>query len=107
MKRNTLFYQRAGFVAQSNISPEGAPPLLAMWRKPHISVGQSQVRNWQILLQKSKVASVQISGKIPKQEAINDSYNLGRVTEVAYEFSEKRWVPQISTRKTHERPPEF
>jgi ribosomal protein S18 acetylase RimI-like enzyme len=44
-ERNTLFYQRAGFVAQSNISPEGAPPLLAMWRKPHISVGQSQVRN--------------------------------------------------------------
>ena len=38
-ERNTLFYQRAGFVAQSNISPEGAPPLLAMWRKPHISVG--------------------------------------------------------------------
>jgi ribosomal protein S18 acetylase RimI-like enzyme len=44
-ERNTLFYQRAGFVAQSNISPEGAPPLLAMWRKPHISVGQSQVGN--------------------------------------------------------------
>jgi ribosomal protein S18 acetylase RimI-like enzyme len=38
-ERNTPFYQRAGFVAQSNISPEGAPPLLAMWRKPHISVG--------------------------------------------------------------------
>jgi hypothetical protein len=27
-----------------------------------------------ILLQKSKVASVQISGQIPKREAINDSY---------------------------------
>jgi ribosomal protein S18 acetylase RimI-like enzyme len=26
-ERNTLFYQRAGFIAQSNISPEGAPPL--------------------------------------------------------------------------------
>jgi ribosomal protein S18 acetylase RimI-like enzyme len=38
-ERNTLFYQRVGFVAQNNISPEGAPPLLAMWRKPHISVG--------------------------------------------------------------------
>jgi GNAT superfamily N-acetyltransferase len=39
-EKNTLFYQRAqraGFDAQSNISPEGAPPLLA-WRKPHISV---------------------------------------------------------------------
>ena len=38
-ERNTLFYQRAGFVAQSNISPEGAPPLLAMWREPNLSVG--------------------------------------------------------------------
>jgi ribosomal protein S18 acetylase RimI-like enzyme len=38
-ERNTLFYQRAGFLAQGNISPDGAPPLLAMWRKPHISVG--------------------------------------------------------------------
>jgi ribosomal protein S18 acetylase RimI-like enzyme len=38
-ERNTLFYQRAGFVVQSNISPEGAPPLLAMWRNSHLSIG--------------------------------------------------------------------
>jgi hypothetical protein len=29
-------------------------------------------------------------GQIPKREAINDSYNLSRVIEVAYEFSERR-----------------
>jgi len=42
------------------------------------------------LLQKSKVASVLLFGQIPKREEINDSYNLSRVTEVAYEFSERR-----------------
>jgi ribosomal protein S18 acetylase RimI-like enzyme len=30
--RNTSLYERAGFVAQKNISPEGAPPLIPMWR---------------------------------------------------------------------------
>ncbi len=30
--RNTRLYERAGFVAQKNISPEGAPPLMPMWR---------------------------------------------------------------------------
>jgi ribosomal protein S18 acetylase RimI-like enzyme len=30
--RNTQLYERAGFMAQKNISPEGAPPMLAMWR---------------------------------------------------------------------------
>lgn len=34
-ERNTPFYQRAGFVVQRNVSPEGAPPMLAMWREPH------------------------------------------------------------------------
>jgi ribosomal protein S18 acetylase RimI-like enzyme len=34
--RNTPFYQRAGFIAQNDISPKGAPPLLAMWREPRI-----------------------------------------------------------------------
>jgi predicted nucleotidyltransferase len=38
-------------------------------------------------LQKSKVASVRIFGATLKREAIDDSDNLGRVTEVAYEFS--------------------
>lgn len=36
-ERNTPFYERAGFVARSNISPDGAPPLLAMWRQPQLS----------------------------------------------------------------------
>lgn len=30
--RNTQLYERAGFVALKDISPEGAPPLVAMWR---------------------------------------------------------------------------
>ena len=33
--RNTRLYERAGFVTQKNISPEGAPPLIAMWRPAH------------------------------------------------------------------------
>ena len=40
-----------------------------------------------ILLQKSKVASVRIFGETLKREAIDDSDNLSRATEVAYEFS--------------------
>jgi hypothetical protein len=44
-------------------------------------------------LQKSKVASVQIFGQTPKREAIDDSYILSRVTEVAYEFSVSRRGP--------------
>jgi predicted nucleotidyltransferase len=43
-----------------------------------------------ILLQKSKVASVRIFGETLKREAIDDSDNLSRVTEVAYEFSVRR-----------------
>jgi hypothetical protein len=39
-----------------------------------------------ILLQKPKVASVRIFGETIEREAIDDSYNLSRVTEVAYEF---------------------
>ncbi len=30
--KNTRLYERAGFVTQKNISPGGAPPLMAMWR---------------------------------------------------------------------------
>jgi hypothetical protein len=40
-----------------------------------------------IPLQKSKVASVRIFGETLKHEAIDDSDNLSRATEVAYEFS--------------------
>jgi hypothetical protein len=40
-----------------------------------------------MLLQKSKVASVRIFGETLKHEAIDDSDNLSRATEVADEFS--------------------
>jgi len=43
-----------------------------------------------IVLQKSKVASVRIFGENLEREAIDDSDNLSRVTEVAYEFSVRR-----------------
>jgi hypothetical protein len=45
---------------------------------------------WQILLQKSKVASVLIFGEALNRKAIGDSDNLSRATEVAYEFSVKQ-----------------
>jgi len=38
------------------------------------------------VLQKSKVAGLRISRENTKREAIADSYNLNRVTEVACEF---------------------
>jgi hypothetical protein len=47
-------------------------------------------RNVPILLQKSKVAGLRIFAKNPKREAIADSYNLNRTTEVAYEFNVRR-----------------
>ena len=31
--KNATFYERAGFVAQKNIAPAGAPSLIAMWRE--------------------------------------------------------------------------
>ncbi len=30
--KNATFYERGGFVAPKNIAPDGAPPLIAMWR---------------------------------------------------------------------------
>jgi hypothetical protein len=62
---------------------------------------------WQIVLKKSKVASVRIFGETLKHEAIDDSDNLSRATEVAFEFSVRDEVLQISTRKTRLRPSEF
>ena len=44
------------------------------------------VRYVPILLQKSKVAGPRIFRENTKREAIADSYNLNRVTEVACEF---------------------
>ena len=35
--KNTKLYERAGFVAGKNISPPGAPPLIAMWREKRAS----------------------------------------------------------------------
>ena len=43
-----------------------------------------------IVLQKSKVAGQRIFRKNSKRKAIADSYNLYRVTEVAYEFNVRR-----------------
>jgi len=48
------------------------------------------VRLVPIQLQKSKVASVRIFGETLKREAIGDSNDLSRITEVAYEFSVRR-----------------
>src|ERR1700730_10734996 len=46
-----------------------------------------------ILLQKSKVADLRIFRENTKREAIADSYNLNRVTEVACEFKVRRRGP--------------
>jgi hypothetical protein len=53
-------------------------------------VGAKQSVFISILLQKSKLAMVRIFGETLKREAIDDSYNLSHVTEVAYEFSVRR-----------------
>jgi hypothetical protein len=46
-----------------------------------------------ILLQKSKVAGLRIFTKNPKREAIADSYNLNRATDVGDEFNVRRYGP--------------
>jgi hypothetical protein len=57
-------------------------------------------RWWQILLQKSKVATLRIFGENLKREEIADSYSLSRATEVAYEFSVRRRGPSGPYLKT-------
>src|SRR6202166_2832894 len=52
------------------------------------------------VLQKSKVAPVQIFGETSKREAIDDSDNLSRATEVAYEFCVRRRGPSDPYTKT-------
>jgi hypothetical protein len=42
------------------------------------------------MLQKSKVASARIFGETLKSEAIDDSDNLSRASDVAYEFCMRR-----------------
>jgi hypothetical protein len=53
-----------------------------------------------ILLQKSKVATVGISGENLKREEIDDSYSVSPATEVAYEFSVRRRGPSHLYTKT-------
>jgi hypothetical protein len=58
-----------------------------------IAKHRRHVRKVPILLQKSKVASVRIFGETLKREAIDDSDNLSRATEVACEFWGSRLGP--------------
>jgi ribosomal protein S18 acetylase RimI-like enzyme len=37
--KNAPFYERGGFVAQKNIAPVGAPPLIGMWRNARTKAG--------------------------------------------------------------------
>src|ERR1700686_3855048 len=53
-----------------------------------------------IVLQKSKVAPVQIFGETLRREAIDDSDKLSRATEVAYEFCLRRRGPSDPYTKT-------
>jgi hypothetical protein len=59
-------------------------------QKPPRLHGAGTATNHLIVLQKSKVAGLRIFVKNPKREAIADSYNLNRVTEVACEFNVRR-----------------
>src|ERR1700730_6119 len=54
------------------------------------SDGMAMSASHPILLQKSKVASARFSGETLKHEVIDDSDNLSRATEVAYEFCMRR-----------------
>jgi hypothetical protein len=51
---------------------------------------RADVACWQIVLQKSKVAGRRIFRENPKREALADSYDLNRITEVACEFNVRR-----------------
>jgi hypothetical protein len=53
-----------------------------------------------IVLQKSKVEGLRIFRENTKREALADSYNLNRVTEVACEFIVWRWGPSHLYTKT-------
>jgi len=60
-----------------------------------------------IVLQKSKVAAVQIFGENLKRKEVDDSHSLSRATEVAHEFGQGDEVPQIITPITRQRPSEI
>jgi len=53
----------------------------------HLGADHDLSHSGWIVLQKSKVAGLRIFAKNPKREAIADSSNLNRATEVAYEFN--------------------
>jgi hypothetical protein len=63
------------------------------------------VAHWQIVLQKSKLAPVQIFGENLKRKEVDDSHSLSRATEVNLARGDE--VPQIITRRTRQRPSEF
>jgi hypothetical protein len=65
-------------------SPSALPPIADIGRRC------LDVRKVRILLQKSKVASVEIFGETLKRETVDDSDNLSRASEVAYEFCVRR-----------------
>jgi hypothetical protein len=55
-----------------------------------IQQGERYVRLVPIVLQKSKVAAVQIFGENLKRKEVDDSHSLSRATEVAHEFGARR-----------------
>jgi len=52
------------------------------------------------MLQKSKVASAESFSETLKREPVDDSDNLSRASEVAYEFCVRRWDPSDLHTKT-------
>jgi len=66
----------------------GQSPLLSL--KADLGSWSSEVGYGPILLQKSKVAAVQIFGENLKRKEVNDSHSLSRATEVAHEFGAGR-----------------
>jgi len=62
----------------------------ALFPKADIQCGCQDVRFVPVLLQKSKVAGRRIFREKPKREALTDSYDLNRITEVACEFNVRR-----------------
>ena len=74
-------------VLRSLREPFWGGAILTAYRSERLSTYLAMSAFKRILLQKSKVASVRIFGETLKHEAIDDSDNLSRATEVAYEFS--------------------
>ena len=60
------------------------------WHFSDVLRPSSDVRCWGIVLQKSRVAAVQIFGENLKRKEVDDSHSLSRATEVAYEFGARR-----------------